>query len=141
MYICFMIYVTRKERFNAAHKMWKAEWSEEKNKEVFGKCANVNWHGHNYDLFVTVKGELQETGYVVDLKLLSDLINVRVIDLLDHKNINLDVEFMKGKMTSTENLTIGIWNLLETSIKNELNCTLHSVKLYETENNFAEYFG
>ena len=136
-----MIYVTRKERFNAAHKMWKAEWSEEKNKEVFGKCANVNWHGHNYDLFVTVKGELQETGYVVDLKLLSDLINERVIDLLDHKNINLDVEFMKGKMTSTENLTIGIWNLLETSIKNELNCILHSVKLYETENNFAEYFG
>jgi 6-pyruvoyltetrahydropterin/6-carboxytetrahydropterin synthase len=141
MYICFMIYVTRKERFNAAHKMWKAEWSEEKNKEVFGKCANVNWHGHNYDLFVTVKGELQETGYVVDLKLLSDLINKRVIDLLDHKNINLDVEFMKGKMTSTENLTIGIWNLLEASIKNELNCILHSVKLYETENNFAEYFG
>lgn len=136
-----MIYVTRKERFNAAHKMWRAEWSEEKNKEVFGKCANVNWHGHNYDLFVTVKGELQETGYVVDLKLLSDLINERVIDLLDHKNINLDVEFMKGKMTSTENLTIGIWNLLEGAIKNELNCILHSVKLYETENNFAEYFG
>ncbi len=141
MYICFMIYVTRKERFNAAHKMWRAEWSEEKNKEVFGKCANVNWHGHNYDLFVTVKGELQETGYVVDLKLLSDLINERVIDLLDHKNINLDVEFMKGKMTSTENLTIGIWNLLEGAIKNELNFILHSVKLYETENNFAEYFG
>ena len=141
MYICFMIYVTRKERFNAAHKMWKEEWSAEKNKEIFGKCANVNWHGHNYELFVTVKGELQETGYVVDLKLLSNLINERAIDLLDHKNINLDVEFMKGKMTSTENLTIGIWNLLVSAIKNELNCTLHSVKLYETENNFAEYFG
>ena len=77
-----MIYVTRKERFNAAHKMWKPEWSEEKNKEVYGKCANVNWHGHNYDLFVTVKGELQETGYVVDLKLLSTLINEKVIEKL-----------------------------------------------------------
>lgn len=141
MYICFMIYVTRKERFNAAHKMWKPEWSEEKNKEVYGKCANVNWHGHNYDLFVTVKGELQETGYVVDLKLLSSLINEKVIEKLDHKNINMDVEFMKGKTTSTENLTIGIWNILVSAIKNELNCTLHCVKLYETENNFAEYFG
>lgn len=141
MYICFMIYVTRKERFNAAHKMWKPEWSEEKNKEVYGKCANVNWHGHNYDLFVTVKGEIQETGYVVDLKLLSNLINEKVIEKLDHKNINMDVDFMKGKTTSTENLTIGIWNILEPAIKNELNCTLHSVKLYETENNFAEYYG
>lgn len=136
-----MIYVTRRERFNAAHKMWKADWTEEKNKEIYGKCANVNWHGHNYELFVTVKGEMQETGYVVDLKLLSVLINSKIIEKIDHKNINLDVDFMKGKVSSTENLTVGIWNILEPSIKNELNCTLHCVKLYETENNFVEYYG
>lgn len=136
-----MIYVTRRERFNAAHKMWKADWSEEKNKEYYGKCANENWHGHNYELFVTVKGETQESGYVVDLKMLSILINKNIIDKLDHKNINLDVAFMEGKVSSTENLTIGIWNILAPSIKNELNCTLHSVKLYETENNFVEYYG
>ena len=136
-----MIYVTRRERFNAAHKMWKQDWSEEKNKAFYGKCANENWHGHNYVLFVTVKGETQETGYVVDLKSLSALINKYIIEKLDHKNINLDVDFMKGKVSSTENLTLGIWNILETSIKNELNCTLHSIKLYETENNFVEYFG
>lgn len=136
-----MIYVTRRERFNAAHKMWKADWSEEKNKEYYGKCANENWHGHNYELFVTVKGETQESGYVVDLKMLSILINRNIIDKLDHKNINLDVAFMEGKVSSTENLTIGIWNILEPSIKNELNCTLHCIKLYETENNFVEYYG
>ena len=136
-----MIYVTRRERFNAAHKMWKADWSEEKNKEYYGKCANENWHGHNYELFVTVKGETQESGYVVDLKMLSILINKNIIDKLDHKNINLDVAFMEGKVSSTENLTIGIWNILAPSIKNELNCTLHCIKLYETENNFVEYYG
>jgi len=121
--------------------MWKADWSEEKNKEYYGKCANENWHGHNYELFVTVKGETQESGYVVDLKMLSILINRNIIDKLDHKNINLDVAFMEGKVSSTENLTIGIWNILAPSIKNELNCTLHCIKLYETENNFVEYYG
>jgi 6-pyruvoyltetrahydropterin/6-carboxytetrahydropterin synthase len=136
-----MIYVTRKERFNAAHKMWKADWTTEKNQEVFGKCANQNWHGHNYDLFVTVKGELQETGYVVDLKLLSDLVQRNIIEKLDHKNLNLDVDFMKDKITSTENLCVSIWNIIDPLIKNELNCTLHCVKLYETENNFVEYYG
>jgi 6-pyruvoyltetrahydropterin/6-carboxytetrahydropterin synthase len=136
-----MIYVTRKERFNAAHKMWKDEWTVEKNQEIFGKCANINWHGHNYELFVTVKGELKETGYVVDLKLLSSLLKDEVIEKLDHKNLNLDVDFMKGKITSTENLTLSIWNIIEPKIKNELNCILHCVKLYETENNFVEYYG
>ena len=136
-----MIYVTRKERFNAAHKMWKADWSTEKNQEVFGKCANINWHGHNYDLFVTVKGELQETGYVVDLKLLSDLLQENIIEKLDHKNLNIDVDFMKDKITSTENLTIAIWDIIEPKITTELKCTLHCVKLYETENNFVEYYG
>lgn len=136
-----MIYVTRRERFNAAHKLWNPAWSAEENQDVYGKCANVNWHGHNYDLFVTVKGELQESGYVVDLKSLSELIRKYIIEVVDHKNLNMDVDFMKGKITSTENLTIGIWDNLESKIKNELKCTLHCIKLYETENNYAEYYG
>ncbi len=136
-----MIHVTRRERFNAAHKLWNPEWDSEKNKTIYGKCANENWHGHNYELFVTVKGELNETGYVVDLKELSQLINAEVIDHLDHKNINLDVAFMQGKITSTENLTLAIWERLAVKIEQDLNCTLHCIKLYETENNYVEYYG
>lgn len=136
-----MVHITRRERFNAAHKLWNDSWSAEKNHEIFGKCANENWHGHNYELFVTVKGERDaDTGYVIDLKELSDAINLHVIDLLDHKNINLDVPFMKGKLASTENLIVGIWDILLPVIT-ELGATLHSLKLYETENNYAEYFG
>ncbi len=136
-----MIYITRKEHFNAAHKLFRAEWSNEKNMEVFGKCSNPNWHGHNYDLFVTVKGEINpETGFLVDLKLLSKIIKEKVIEKLDHRNINLEVDFMQGKMASTEVLAIGIWNEISNEI-NELGCKLHSIKLFETENNFVEYFG
>jgi 6-pyruvoyltetrahydropterin/6-carboxytetrahydropterin synthase len=136
-----MIYITRKEHFNAAHKLFRAEWSNEKNMEVFGKCSNPNWHGHNYDLFVTVKGEINpETGFLVDLKLLSKIIKEKVIEKLDHRNINLEVDFMQGKMASTEVLAIGIWNEIANEI-NELGCKLHSIKLFETENNFVEYFG
>jgi 6-pyruvoyltetrahydropterin/6-carboxytetrahydropterin synthase len=136
-----MIYVTRKEHFNAAHKVWRAEWSEEKNIEVFGKCANKNWHGHNYDLYVTVKGNPDpETGFVIDLKYLSKMIKSEIIEALDHRNLNLDVPFMQGKMASTEILAIEIWKQLEPHI-NKFNSKLHSVKLYETENNFVEYFG
>jgi 6-pyruvoyltetrahydropterin/6-carboxytetrahydropterin synthase len=136
-----MIYITRKEHFNAAHKLWKAEWSEEKNFEVFGKCANPNWHGHNYTLFVTVKGQInKETGFLIDLKLLSKILREKVTEKLDHKNLNLDVEFMKDKMASTEILAIEIWNEIADDI-NANNCQLHCVKLYETENNFVEYFG
>ena len=106
-----MIYLTRKERFNAAHKLFNPNWSEEKNEEVFGKCANKNWHGHNFDLYVTVKGEVDpDTGFVVNLKELSRIINLLVIDKLDHKNLNLDVDFMEGKLASTENLAMEIWN-------------------------------
>ncbi len=137
-----LIYITRREHFNAAHKLWNENWSAEKNHEIFGKCANENWHGHNYDLFVTVKGSPnQETGYVCDLKALSDLIKEAVTDKLDHKNLNLDVPFMKGVMASTENLTVAIWNILDPLIKEKLGCQLHCVKLYETRNNFAEYYG
>jgi len=137
-----MIYITRKEHFNAAHRMYREEWSEEKNKEVFGKCANPNWHGHNYDLFVTVKGEITfATGYLIDLKDLKVIINDQVIEKLDHKNINKDVDFMAGKMASTELLCIEIFNQLKKPIEGHEGVFLHSVKLYETENNFAEYFG
>jgi 6-pyruvoyltetrahydropterin/6-carboxytetrahydropterin synthase len=136
-----MIYVTRKEHFNAAHKVWRAEWSEEKNLEVFGKCANKNWHGHNYDLYVTVKGMPNpETGFVVDLKYLSKIIKTEIIEALDHRNLNLDVPFMQGKMASTEILAIEIWKQLAPLIA-ALGCSLHSIKLYETENNFVEYLG
>ncbi|MCF8285127.1 MAG: 6-carboxytetrahydropterin synthase [Sphingobacteriales bacterium] len=136
-----MIYITRKEHFNAAHKLFKEEWSDEQNLAVFGKCSNPNWHGHNYELFVTVKGEINpETGFVIDLKILRDIMNEQVIDKLDHQNINLDVDFMKGKMASTEVLAKEIWNQLVERITKE-GAILHSVKLYETENNFVEYFG
>ena len=136
-----MIYITRRERFNAAHKLFREGWSDEKNLEVFGKCANPNWHGHNYDLLVTVKGEINpDTGFFIDLKFLSQLIKEKVIDKLDHKNVNLDVDFMKGRMASTEVLAVAIWEQLEAPIRSE-SCSLHSVKLYETENNFVEYFG
>ncbi len=136
-----MIYITRKEHFNAAHKLYRNDWSEDKNASVFGKCANANWHGHNYNLYVTVKGTPNhETGFVVDLKLLSTLIKKTVIEELDHKNINMDVEWMQGKMASTEILAIEIWKRLYPSIES-LGCLLHSIKLYETENNYVEYFG
>jgi len=136
-----MIYVTRKEHFNAAHKLYREDWSQEKNEEVFGRCANANWHGHNYDLFVTVKGEInKETGFVIDLKDLKSLVIKYVTDKLDHKNLNMDVDFMKGKMASTEILAIEIWKQLAPHIE-ERGAKLHGIKLYETASNFVEYFG
>lgn len=135
------VYITRRETFNAAHKLWNEAWSEEKNESVFGKCSNKNWHGHNFSLFVTVKGvPNDETGFVMDLKKLSMITKEVVIDHLDHKNLNLDVPFMKGLMASTENLVIKIWEQLEEPVR--LNGgKLYKLKLYETENNFVEYFG
>jgi 6-pyruvoyltetrahydropterin/6-carboxytetrahydropterin synthase len=136
-----MIYITRRERFNAAHKLFREEWSDQKNLETFGKCSNPNWHGHNYELFVTVKGEINpETGFVIDLKELKSIIRTEVTDALDHKNINLDVNFMKGKMASTEVLAVAIFDQLKTHVE-EQGAKLHAIKLYETENNFVEYFG
>lgn len=136
-----MIYITRKEHFNAAHKLHNPGWSDEKNLETFGKCANPNWHGHNYNLFVTVKGEINpETGYAANLKDISTIIRKYVTDKLDHKNLNLDVDFMKGVMPSTENVAIAIWKQLQPHIE-AMNCKLHCIKLYETENNYVEYFG
>ena len=108
-----MIFVSRKEHFNAAHKLYNPTWSKEKNKDIFGPCANENWHGHNFELIVTVKGNPDpETGFVIDLKKLSVLINTKVIDKLDHKNLNIDVDFMQGKMASCETLIAEIWKIL-----------------------------
>lgn len=136
-----MIYITRRERFNAAHRLFRPDFSEAKNLEMFGKCSNPNWHGHNYELFVTVKGNINpETGFLVNLKKLSKIIRDTVIQKLDHKNINLEVDFMKGKLASTENLAVGIWEELKPMIS-ELNAQLHCVKVVESENNFVEYFG
>ena len=135
------VYIIRKEHFNAAHKLWREEWSAEKNEEVFGKCSNKNWHGHNFNLFVTVKGTASpETGFVIDLKTLSKIIKRDIIEALDHKNLNLDVPFLQGMLPSTENLIIQIWDILEKSIQVE-GGTLAKLRLEETENNSVEYFG
>jgi len=135
-----MVYLTRAEHFNAAHKLYNPSWSKEKNDEVFGKCANDNWHGHNYELFVTVKGEPDPaTGFLVDAKKLSIIINEHIVDKLDHRNLNLDVDFMQGKMCSSENLVIEIWNQLRSHLPD--NVQLHCIKLYETPRIYVEYFG
>lgn len=137
-----MVYLSRLEHFNAAHKLYNPKWSEEKNKEVFGPCSNTNWHGHNYELIVTVKGEPDpETGFVIDLKKLSILIREQIIDKVDHKNLNLDVPFMAGKLASTENLVIEFWRVLEPLMSSISTAKLHSLKLYETPRNFVEYYG
>jgi len=135
------VYVSRKEHFNAAHKLYNPAWSKEKNEEIFGACANPNWHGHNYTLFVTVKGIPEpETGYFVNLKALSSLIRIKITDPLDHKNLNLDVPFLKNMQSSCENVAIAIWKELVDDIK-KIGGDLHCIKLYETENNYVEYFG
>ena len=136
-----MVYVTRREHFNAAHRLFKEEYSDEENLRVFGKCSNPNWHGHNYTLFVTVKGEVNpHTGFVVNLKDLSLLIEKKILEKIDHKNMNLEVDFMKGRLASTENLVIAIWEELDLGVKH-LGAELHCVKIEETENNTAEYYG
>jgi len=135
------IYITRRETFNAAHKLWRPEWSDEKNQEVFGKCSNHNWHGHNFQLLVTVKGiPHPETGFVMNLKLLSQLIQEHIIEALDHKNLNLDVPFLEGMMASTENVSIVIWDILAPLIAKN-GGELAKLVLVETENNFVEYYG
>jgi 6-pyruvoyltetrahydropterin/6-carboxytetrahydropterin synthase len=135
-----MVFLTRIEHFNAAHKLFNPGWSKEKNETVFGKCANENWHGHNYELQITVKSEIDpDTGFVMDVKELSILIKEFVLEELDHKNLNLDVKFLEGQMCSTENLVVAIWQQLFHQLPK--NVQLHSVKLYETPRIFVEYFG
>lgn len=135
-----MIYLTRHEHFNAAHKLYNPAWTEDKNNQVFGKCANANWHGHNYELIVTVKGEIDpETGFLMDAKQLSQILQDYVCEKLDHKNLNMDVDFMKGKLASTENLAVAIWQQIVPHLPATVK--LHCVKLYETPRICVEYFG
>lgn len=138
-----MVYVSRKEHFNAAHKLYNPAWTKEKNEEVFGPCANENWHGHNFELIVTIKGKPHpDTGFVVDLKDLSKLIKESVIEKVDHKNLNLDVDFLLGVMPSCENIVMHFWNILEAGLKDIApNAMLYRLKLYETPRNFVEYYG
>ncbi len=136
-----MIYLTRRERFSAAHRMFRQDWSDKKNQEVFGKCSNPNWHGHNYVLWVTVKGEASdEHGFVMNINVLKKVIQEKVIEKIDHKNINLEVPFMKGRIATSENLAIAIWNELKDPVGKE-GAQLHCVKIEETENNSIEYYG
>jgi len=135
-----MVYITRIEHFNAAHKLYNPAWSRDKNEEVFGKCANENWHGHNFELYVTLKGEPNpDTGFVYDVKRLSVIVKEHVIDKLDHKNLNEDVDFMSGKLCSIENLVIAIWQQLAPHLP--AGVILHCLKLYETPRIFVEYYG
>ena len=138
-----MVYVSRKEHFNAAHKLYNSSWSTEKNEEVFGVCANKNWHGHNFDLTVTVAGTPNpDTGFVVDLKKLGVLIREEIVSKVDHKNLNVDVDFMHGKMPTIEVFIMEIWKILEPAV-NEMAPTgkLHKLLLTETNKQFAEYYG
>jgi 6-pyruvoyltetrahydropterin/6-carboxytetrahydropterin synthase len=136
-----LVYITRVEHFNAAHRLFNPAWSEEKNFEVFGKCANKNFHGHNYELHVTVKGAVSaDTGYAINAKTLSDLMKLHVIDKADHLNLNMDVDFMANVLPSSENFAIGIWQQLQAPLL-EIGATLHCVKLIETKNIYVEYYG
>lgn len=136
-----MIYLTRRERFSAAHRMFKPELSDTENMEIYGMCSNPGWHGHNYILYVTVKGEINpDLGYVINLKRLKEIIKKEVIEKLDHKNLNTQVSFLEGILLSTENIAIAIWKVLEKPVREE-GAELHCVKIEETENNSIEYYG
>lgn len=133
------VYVTRKVHFNAAHRLHNPEKSDEWNREMFGKCNNPRWHGHNFELEVTVSGEPDpETGYVMDLGELKEILHERVVDKVDHKNLNEEVDFLDGIIPSTENFAIAIWEELEEALPSG---RLHCVRLYETPRNFVEYRG
>jgi 6-pyruvoyltetrahydropterin/6-carboxytetrahydropterin synthase len=136
-----MIYLTRRERFCAAHRMFRPDWSDEDNMKVFGKCSNPNWHGHNYILWITVKGEPSaDHGFVMNINILKQIILDKIISRIDHRNINLEVDFMNGKIATTENLAVAIWNELQDTIAGT-GAELHCVKIEETENNSIEYYG
>lgn len=133
------VFITRRERFNAAHKLYNPKWTEAENEAFFGKCSNKYYHGHNFELFVTIKGiPNPETGMVMDLKKLKHIIKESVTEKLDHKNLNEDVDFLQGMMPSIENIVVAIWDIMAPQIENG---SLHCVKIIETENNFVEYYG
>jgi 6-pyruvoyltetrahydropterin/6-carboxytetrahydropterin synthase len=137
-----LVYVTRKVHFNAAHRIHNPGKSEEWNSEVFGKCNHANWHGHNYVLEVTVRGMPDpQTGYVIDLGVLKKILNNRILEKCDHKNLNLDVDFLEGIIPTTENLVIAFYNEIKGDVMENASegSKLYAVKLFETERNFAEY--
>lgn len=139
-----MIYISREAHFCAAHKLYNPNWSKEKNEEIFGACANENWHGHNFDLTVTIKGKPDpETGFVMNFKDLNRLIKFEILEKVDHKNLDLDVDFLQGKLTTCETLVFEFWNILDPLIRQatDSRVRLHAIRLKETARNFAEYFG
>lgn len=134
-----MVYITRRETFAAAHRLYKKDLSDEENYNLFGKCSNPNWHGHNYTLEVVIAGNPDpDTGFVMDIKKLKKIIHTNVIDKMDHKNLNIETEFLKDIIPTSENICIAIWKQLLDKIPGG---KLYSVKLYETENNYFEYRG
>ena len=134
-----MVFVTRKAQFSASHRLYNPSWSDQRNAEVFGKCNNPNGHGHNYEMEVTVGGDpAPETGMVIDLKKLADIIEQEVIEQVDHKHMNQDVPFMEGMVPTAENMAVAFWKILDPKIREG---KLVSIKLYESANNFVEYRG
>ena len=133
------ITVSRKAHFNAAHRLYNQSWSDKKNKQVFGKCSNPNYHGHNYELIVSVRGMINpETGYVIDMGYLKLLIKNEIEEILDHKNLNLDVPYFSNVIPSAENICVFIYEILRSKIEDNLNL---SIRLYETPRNYVEYSG
>lgn len=136
-----MVYITRRETFNAAHRLFREDWTDEQNEAVFGKCANKYYHGHNFQLFITVKGMPNpQTGFIIDLKELSKIVKLHIIEKVDHSNLNVDVPFLKGKMPSIENMAIEFWKIIDHELRT-FDCNLHCIKVVETENNYVEYYG
>ena len=135
-----MVYLTRLEHFNAAHRLFNPDWTVEQNEAVFGKCANANWHGHNFELFVTIKGKPDpQTGFIFDAKKLGAIIRERIVEKVDHRNLNMDVDFMRGKLCSIENFVTAIWKELEPALPPQVK--LHCLKLTETPRIYVEYYG
>ena len=136
-----MLYLTRKFQFNASHRIYNTALSDKENFELYGKCSNPNGHGHNYVLEVTVSGEIdKDTGYIVDINEIKNIVNPELIEKVDHKNLNLDVEFMSGIIPTTENMVYQFWKVLVNKFTT-CEVKLYSLKLFETENNFVEYRG
>ncbi|MFT4031428.1 MAG: 6-carboxytetrahydropterin synthase [Siphonobacter sp.] len=139
-----MVYVSRKEYFNAAHRVYNPAWSDEQNQAVFGPCANPYYHGHNFELIVTVKGKINpDTGFVMDMKQLGGLVRTEIVDKVDHRNLNLEVDFLRDKIPTCEVFISEIWAIIAPKVEvlTEGRAKLHALKLIETPKNFVEYFG
>jgi 6-pyruvoyltetrahydropterin/6-carboxytetrahydropterin synthase len=136
-----MVDIIRREHFSAAHRLFLPEFTEEENFNLFGKCSNPNWHGHNYILYVTIRGTVDpETGLIIHLRHVSQLIEEKILKKIDHKNLNLEVDFLQGKVPTSENVAIGIWNELQEDIR-RMDAELYCIRLEQSENNIVEYFG